>query len=156
MTTHVNGQVAASTATPTAQLSTYRHALIQLLGEATTVITIEEYEAATQNIYACQSLATLQKWYRNCVRLIADREEAQPVAELIDYATASQKEEVIKLANSVWIQRAEKVRAVLNINTLTYPLAKALIADLWGKILHRQEQAAEGYGSAHLSFADAA
>jgi hypothetical protein len=105
----MTGQVAASTATPTA----YRRELLDLLA-ASLVITDEEYETATSRILTCQNLATLQRWYRNCIREIARREEEVPTAEAVEYATAEQKEEIVKLANSVYILRAEKTRAVLN------------------------------------------
>lgn len=147
--------VAAPTYTPEGQVLAFRTALNGLLATSD-VITDQEYQAAAQNIARCESLPTLQKWYRNCVREIAQREELAPETALVDYATATQKEEVLKLANSVYILRAEKVKALLGINLLTYPQAKKLIADLWGKILDRQEQAAEGYDTAHGSFSDAA
>jgi hypothetical protein len=147
----MNGQVAASTVTP----NTYRRELLDLLAESA-VITTEEYETATSRILACQNLATLQRWYRNCIREIARREEEVPTAEAVEYATSEQKQEVIKLANSQYITRAEKCQALLRFNQCDYGQAVAVIGNLWAKMLHRQERAAEGSAEANSSFSDAA
>jgi hypothetical protein len=144
----MTGQVAAVTATP----SLYRRELLDLLA-ASPVITTEEYETATARILACQNLATLQKWYRNCIREIARREELEPETAPITYATAEQKQEVIRLANSQYITRAEKCQALLRFNQCDYAQAVSLIGNLWAKMLHRQERAAEGVDT---SFSDAA
>ncbi len=151
MKSHVNGQAAAATAAPT----TYRRELLDLLA-ASPVIMTEEYETATRHILVCQSLSTLQKWYRNCIREIARREEEVLAAQAVAYATAEQKEEIVKLANSVYILRAEKTKAVLGLLRYDYAQAVAVIGYLWAKILHRQERAAEGSSEAHQSFSNAA
>ncbi len=143
---------AAGCANNQAAPTSYRRELLDLLA-ASAVITSEEYDTATARILACQSVATLQKWYRNCIREIARREEEVPTAEAVVYATAAQKEEVIKLANSVYILRAEKTKALLSLLQYDYAQAVALIGELWAKILHRQERAAEGVDR---SFSDAA
>ena len=129
----MTGQAAATTAAPT----NYCRALIALLGEALTTITTAEYERAMQNIVACQDVATLQKWYRNCIREIARREELEPETAPIAYATVTQKQEIQKLANNVKITRPEKTRALLNINRLDYDGAKQEIGQLWAKIVSR-------------------
>jgi glucokinase len=123
---------------------------------AAPVITDAEYETAVQNILACQDVATLQKWYRNCIREIARREEAEPEAEVIEYATAEQKREITTLANSVWILRKEKTHAMLRLPQLNHAQAVALIGELWAKMLRRQARAAEGHADASSSFSSAA
>lgn len=150
MTTHVNGQAGRSNGqAPTA----YRRNLMDLLAAAPVD---EEYDTATARILACQDVATLQKWYRNCIREIARREELEPETAPIDYATTAQKEEVIKLANNLYILRKEKTAAHLRLPRLNYSEARALIGELWAKILHRQERAAEGHSEANQSFSSAA
>jgi hypothetical protein len=132
-----SGQVIAGTAA--AQLSAYRRTLIELLGEAK-VITLEEYELATSRILATQSLATLQKWYRNCIREIARREEAAAMAPPVEYATAEQQQEVQCLANSVYITRGEKTQALLKAPRLDQVGIIGLTGELWAKILARTGQ----------------
>jgi hypothetical protein len=83
MATHVTGHKSVDAGQPTL----YRRELLDLLA-ASLVITTEEYETATARILACQSVATLHKWYRNCIREIARREELEPETALITYATA--------------------------------------------------------------------
>lgn len=129
-----NGQATAGTVAPT--LSTYRRDLIALLG-ASPVITTAEYEVAACNIATCQSLATLQKWYRNCIREIARREEEVLTPAPVEYATASQKEELHRLCNSVHITRPEKTRVLRNINQFDHAAAKAEIDQLWATIASR-------------------
>jgi hypothetical protein len=137
MKNHVSGQPGVTSCqAPTL----YRRELLDLLA-ASPVITTEEYETATARILACQNLATLQRWYRNCIREIARREEEVPTAEAVAYATAEQKQEVIKLANSVYITRAEKCQALLRFNKCDYAQAVSLIGNLWAKILHQAGEA---------------
>jgi hypothetical protein len=138
-----------------AQLSAHRRAIMDML-VGSPVITTEEYDTAMQRTLACQNLATLQKWYRNAVREIARREELEPVTAPTEYATAAQQQEVIKLANSVYITRAEKTKALLSLPRLARLGVVTLVGELWATILHRQEQAAEGWSTATDSFANAA
>lgn len=135
-----NVSQAASTAAPTQ--TAYRRELMDLLAAAP-VITTEEYERGVQNILACQDVATLQKWYRNCIREIARREEAEPVAAPVEYATAAQKQEITRLCNTHEITRAEKTKVLVDINRLNYAQAQATIGDLWAKVLGRA--GASGY-----------
>jgi len=155
MTTHVSGQAATLAVAQT--LTAHRRAIMDML-VGSEVITTAEYDTAMQRTLACQDVAVLQRWYRNTVREIARREEAvgmvggQPVA----YATAEQKEEIIRLCNTLWILRKEKTAALLKLPRLDSAGATALIGELWASILHRQERAAEGHAEASHSFADAA
>jgi len=111
----MTGQAAASAA---AQLSAHRLSIMDML-VGCPLITTAEYDTAMQRTLACQDLATLQKWYRNTVREIARREELEPVTAPIQYATGSQKEEIIKLANAHQISRAEKTHVLLTLDRLT-------------------------------------
>jgi hypothetical protein len=133
-TTPPGGQAAAGTAA--AQLSAHRRSIMDML-VGCPLITTAEYDTAMQRTLACESLATLQKWYRNTVREIARREEGEPVTAPTTYATAEQKQEVKRLANSVRIKRAEKTKAVLALPSLTTTQAISLIGDLWAKIIAR-------------------
>jgi hypothetical protein len=106
------------------------------------VITTEEYDTAMQRTLACQDLATLQKWYRNTIREIARREELEPVTAPITYATGTQKEEIIKLANRHEISRAEKTRVLLDLDQYDHDGAKKVIGTLWAKVLGRSGEQA--------------
>jgi len=139
MTTHVTGQAVASTAA--AQLVAHRRAIMDML-VGCPVITTEEYDTAMQRTLACQDLATLQKWYRNTVREIAQREEQKPVTAPIIYAKAEQKEEIIRLTNRHEITRAEKTAVLLDLDRLTEAQAKTTIARLWAKVLGRSGEQA--------------
>jgi hypothetical protein len=123
-------------ATVAAQLSAHRRSIMDML-VGCPLITTAEYDTAMQRTLACQDLATLQKWYRNTVREIARREELEPVTAPITYATATQKEEIIKLANRHEITRPEKTAVLLGINQLTSTEASATIGTLWGNIVTR-------------------
>lgn len=147
-----------------AQLSAHRRAIMDLL-VGSPVITTAEYDAAMNRTLDCQDVATLQKWYRNTVREIARREEgepvAAPVAAPVEYATGSQKEEIVRLCNTVQITRSEKTRVLLTINRLDYADAKKCIGDLWAKILSRSgsELPADGWSvgaTGALSYSSAA
>lgn len=126
----------ASCINSTAQLSAYRRSLIELLGAAK-VITLAEYEVAAHNIITCQALATLQKWYRNCIREIARREEAAPVPALVVYATVDQTQEIQRLLNHVSISRREKTQVLHTLPQLEHTQAVATIGSLWAKIIGR-------------------
>lgn len=128
------GQAAALTAA--AQLSAHRRSIMDML-VGCPLITTAEYDTAMQRTLACQDVATLQKWYRNTVREIARREEGEPVAAPTTYATAEQKKEVIRLANSARITRPEKTKALLALPRLTSAEAVALVGELWAKIMAR-------------------
>jgi hypothetical protein len=138
MKTHVTGQAAASAA---AQLVAHRRAIMDTL-VGCPVVTTAEYDTAMQRTLACQDLATLQKWYRNTVREIARREEALPVVAPVVYATAEQKQEIIKLSNRHEITRAEKTAVLLDLDRLTEAQAKTTIARLWAKVLGRSGEQA--------------
>jgi hypothetical protein len=129
----MTGQAASSAA---AQLSAHRRAIMDML-VGSPVITTEEYDTAMQRTLACQDVATLQKWYRNTIREIARREELEPVTAPITYATGTQKEEIIKLTNRFEISRTEKTKVLLTLDRLTEAEAKAVIGNLWAKILSR-------------------
>jgi hypothetical protein len=133
MKNRVTGE-AAGTAAP--HLSAHRRAIMDML-VGCPLITTAEYDTAMQRTLACQDVATLQKWYRNTVREIARREEGEPVTAPVTYATAEQKQEVLRLANSVRITRAEKTKALLALPSLTHIQVVALIGDLWAKIIAR-------------------
>lgn len=153
----MNGQAAASTAAPTA----YRRSLMDLLA-ASPVITDAEYDRAVINILACQDVATLQRWYRNTIREIARREEAEPVAAPVVYATAEQKEEVIRLCNRHEISRAEKTKVLARLNQFTEAEATAVIGNLWAKVLarsganHYLAPPADGWSQPGVSYPTAA
>lgn len=123
-------------ATIGAQLSAHRRAIMDSLVGAT-VITTAEYDTAMQRTLACQDIATLQKWYRNTVREIARREEQEPVTAPVLYATGTQQEEVIRLANHVTVTRAEKTKVLRKLPTLTTAEATVEIGNLWANILDR-------------------
>lgn len=153
MTTHVAGPKAIDVAALTA----HRRAIMDML-VGSEVVTTAEYDTAMQRTLACQDVATLQRWYRNTVREIARREEAagMEAAPVVEYATMAQKEEIIRLGNNLYILRKEKTAAHLRLPRLNYSEARALIGELWAKILHRQERAAEGMAEASDSFGQAA
>lgn len=69
---------------------------------------------------------------------------AQPVAEAempnVKYATAKQKEEIIRLLNNVVITRQEKTKMLLNINKLDEERAAQSIQKLRKVIEEREEQ----------------
>lgn len=138
---YADSQNAQATAlTVGAQLSAHRRSIMDML-VGCPQITTAEYDTAMQRTLDCQDLATLQKWYRNTVREIARREELEPATAPITYATGAQKEEVIRLCNSVRITRAEKTAVLLTIDRLTAADATATIGNLWAKIIAR----ADGY-----------
>jgi glucokinase len=158
MTTHVTGQAAAVTASPAAQLSAHRRAIMDTL-VGCPVITTAEYDRAMQRTLACQDLATLQKWYRNTVREIARREEGEPETAPIIYATGTQKEEIIRLANRHEIIRPEKTRVLLDLDHYDHAAATTVIGNLWAKILRRSGEAPPADGWSHgraLSYSTAA
>jgi hypothetical protein len=155
MTGQAAARTAAPTYTPEGQLVAFKKALTGLLATSE-VITDAEFQRAATPIAQCESLPTLQKWYRNCVREIATREELAPATALITYATAAQKEEVVKLASNLYILRAEKTKALLGLPRYNEREARALIGELWVNILHRRERDAEGQADASRSFCDAA
>jgi hypothetical protein len=130
----MTGHAAAGTAA--AQLSAYRRSIMDMLVGCPLILTAE-YDTAMQRTLACQDVATLQKWYRNTVREIARREELEPVAAPIQYATVAQQEELLKLTNRVEITRAEKTWALRNLLQLTTAQATAEIGNLWAKIIDR-------------------
>ena len=146
-------------ATIGAQLSAHRRSIMDLL-VGHPLITTAEYETAMQRTLACQDLATLQKWYRNTVREIARREEQEPVTAPVTYATAEQKEEIIKLANRPEISRAEKTAALLTLDRLTTAEATATVGNLWAKILGRScdypTPPADGWSKGATSYSSAA
>jgi len=150
-----SGQVAAGTAA--AQLSAHRRSIMDML-VGHPLITTAEYDTAMQRTLDCQDLATLQKWYRNTVREIARREEQEPVSAPVTYATASQKEEIIRLCNTVQISRAEKTRALLTLDRLDHAAAVALIGELWAKVLSRAggEPLPDGWSKGDASYSSAA
>jgi hypothetical protein len=69
--------------------------------------------------------------------------EVQPVAEepIMKYATAKQKEEIIRLLNNVVITRQEKTKMLLNINKLDEERAAQSIQKLRKVIEARESQA---------------
>lgn len=144
-----------------AQFSAHRRSLIELLGAAK-MITTAEYEVAAQNILTCQSLATLQKWYRNCVREITRREEALPVPTPVVYVTADQTQEIQRLLNHVSITRREKTRVLRTLPQLDSTQAVATIGELWAKIISHagETPAADGWsrrgGEQQVSYSTAA
>ncbi len=144
-----------------AQFSAHRRSLIELLGAAK-MITTAEYEVAAQNVLACQSLATLQKWYRNCVREIARREEALPVPTPVVYVTADQTQEIQRLLNHVSITRREKTQVLRTLPELDSTQAVATIGELWAKIISRagENPPVDGWSrrghAAQLSYSTAA
>ncbi|MDO7888173.1 hypothetical protein [Hymenobacter cheonanensis] len=144
-------------ATIGAQLSAHRRAIMDML-VGHPLITTAEYDTAMQRTLACQDLATLQKWYRNTVREIARREEQEPVTAPITYATAEQKEEIIRLANAHQISRAEKTAALLTLNQLTTAEATATVGNLWAKILGPAGETppADGWSKKEVSYSSAA
>lgn len=136
MTTHVTGPAAARTAAPTA-----RRCNLMDLPAVSPVITDAEYDTAMQRILACQDMATLQKWYRNTVCEIARLEDLEPATPSpIIYATATQKEEMIRLTNRAGISCAEKTAVLLTINRLTTNETTATIGDLWASILNQTNE----------------
>jgi len=156
MNSHVTGQAAVAAA---AQLSAHRRSIMEML-VGHPLITTAEYDTAMQRTLACQDLATLQKWYRNTVREIARREELAPVAAPVVYATAAQKEEIIRLCNAHQISRAEKTAVLLPLDRLTTAEATATVGNLWAKILGRSGDyptpPAEGWSKGNVSHSAAA
>ena len=74
----------------------------------------------------------------------AEAAPAAPVAEPepnVKYATAKQKEEIIRLLNNVVITRQEKTKMLLNINKLDEERAAQAILKLRKVIEDREEQA---------------
>jgi hypothetical protein len=155
MATHVTGQNAALTAP--AQLSAHRRSIMNML-VGCPFITTAEYDTAMQRTLACQSLAILQKWYRNCIREIARREEASSVPAPVVYATANQREEIQRLLNHVSITRREKTRVLLTLNQLDSTQAVATIGSLWAKIISRAGEVppADGWSRTDVSHSLAA
>ena len=147
----------AAVLAPAQSLTAHRRAIMDML-VGSEVITTAEYDTAMQRTLACQDVEVMQRWYRNTVRESARREEAagMEATPVVEYATAEQKEEVIRLTNTLWILRKEKTKALLALPRLDNAQARTLIGELWAKILHRQERAAEGHAEASHSFADAA
>ncbi len=131
----MTGQVTALTAAAQT-LSAHRCSIMNML-VGCPLITTAEYDTAMQRTLACQELAKLQRWYRNCAREIARRQEGSPVAAPLTYATAEQVQEIQRLVNNVAITRPEKTRALLPLNRYEEAAAKALIGELWAKIIAR-------------------
>jgi hypothetical protein len=130
-----NGSLSHPNHTPsTANLTALRTAIEGLLAMSEYVTDLE-YQTAAQRVAACQSVAVLQKWYRNCVREIARREEEQ-LAPVV-CAAAAQHHEIVTLLNHVTITRQEKIEALLNIQQLDGAQAVALIGNLYQRILDR-------------------
>lgn len=121
-----------------AQLSAHRRSIMDML-VGHPLITTAEYDTAMSRTLACQDLATLQRWYRNTVREIAHREEQEPVTAPVQYATAEQKEEIIRLCNAHQISRAEKTRILLHLDQYEAAQAEALLLDLRAKVTGRAE-----------------
>jgi len=65
-----------------------------------------------------------------------------PVANSVKYATAKQKEEIIRLLNNPVITRQEKTKMLLNINKLDEERATQAIAKLKKVIEDREDQSA--------------
>ncbi|GAA4362076.1 hypothetical protein GCM10023185_29630 [Hymenobacter saemangeumensis] len=119
---------------PTPRAEGLRVAILELVN-ASAFTTPAEKATAAQRIAACQSEATLTKWYRNTLVELAEREEAAPAqAPAISYATASQKETIIRLLNHPAVTRQMKTKCLLNINRLTVETANKVIADLQAHI----------------------
>lgn len=123
-------------ASTVAQLSAHRRAIMDMLVDSP-LITTAEYDTAMQRTLACQNLATLQKWYRNCIREIAHREDALPAPTPVIYATVDQTQEIQRLLNHVSITRQEKTWVLLTLNQLDSTQAVATIGSLWAKIISR-------------------
>lgn len=126
--------VTSSQPTPSA----HRRNLLDLLAAAP-VITSEEYDTATARILACASLPTLAKWWRNCLREIARREQALGKAPLapVTYATMAQTTDIHRLALHVSITPAERTQALACLPCLDYVGAVAVIGDLYQKVMQR-------------------
>ncbi|GAA4362134.1 hypothetical protein GCM10023185_29770 [Hymenobacter saemangeumensis] len=119
---------------PTPRVEGLRVAILELVN-ASAFTTPAEKATAAQRVAACQNEATLTKWYRNTLVELAEREEAAPVqAPAISYATASQKETIIRLLNHPTVTRQMKTKSLLNINRLTVETADKAIADLQAHI----------------------
>lgn len=82
------------------------------------------------------------------MQAVAQEEPVQPNANEVDqptsvkYASAKQKEEIIRLLNNPVITRQEKTKMLLNINKLDEERAVQVIAKLNKVIEEREEQAA--------------
>lgn len=61
-------------------------------------------------------------------------------AEAVKYATAAQREEIVKLLNHDVITRPEKTKMLLNVNKLDTERAAAVITKLKGVITEREAQ----------------
>jgi hypothetical protein len=141
----------AAVAAPTLQIgATRRNILAIVIGND--LFTPAEQLRCNHNVHECQDPTRLALWLRNVRREAMRREEvAEPQAELLDYATAEQKEEIVKLAGNVCVTRPERTRALLSINRYDYAQAVCLIGELWAKILRRS--AGESACASHTSYA---
>jgi len=72
---------------------------------------------------------------------VVGTDEATPAAVPVQYATGSQKEEIIRLLNHPVITRPEKTKGLLNINRLDEERAVAAIAKLRQAIDDRENGA---------------
>lgn len=144
-------------ATVAAQLSAHRRSIMDML-VGCPLITTAEYDMAMQRTLACQNVATIQKWYRNCVREIARREDASPALAPVVYATVNQTEEIQHLLNHVSITRREKTRILLTLNQLDSTQAVTTIGSLWAKIISRAGEVppADGWSKVNVSHSLAA
>ena len=128
-----NGQTAHTQAPITfeaTRINGLRNLILDLI-QYSPVVSAQEWDTAVQRTANCQSPATLAKWYRNAVIEVANREESSVLnASPLTYATAQQKEEVIRLLNHPAITRRHKTRVLLGINCLKMAEARDLIATL--------------------------
>lgn len=139
----MNGQVVASTATPTLHLGTYRRAIMAIL--SADVFTAAERLRANHSVYECEDATRLALWLKNVRRVATEREAVVAQADLTElvaaplvrYATAEQTSEIHRLALHHTTTPAERTKALLVLPRLDSPAATALIGALWQNILHR-------------------
>jgi hypothetical protein len=131
MKTHVTGNAAVDAAAPTqeaahtAAVTAYRQTLLGLILH-NPLFTDAEQLRANHNAHACECPLTLAKWVRNTTKE-ADRRRANPPAT---YATASQRETIVRLLNHPKVSRQQKIGTLLGINRLTKEAAAELITKL--------------------------
>ena len=130
------------------------------------VFTPAERLRANHSVYECEDSAKLTLWLKNVRRVFAEREELVAQADLAEvsevvalpvrYATAEQTSEVHKLALHREISQGERIKALMTLPRLKDYEAKALISELWAKILHRTGGGASGSPDVDFSFSSAA
>lgn len=165
MANHVTGQATSATVVPTLHLGAYRRAIMAVM--SADVFTPAERLRANDSVYQTEDSTKLALWLKNVRRVADERQQVIEQADLAEvselvatapvrYATAEQTSEIHRLALHRTITIGERTKAMLALPRLDYDTAKALIGDLWAKILHRTGGGASGSPDADFSFSSAA